>query len=158
MNEALIYKYAKLWFESHGYIALAGQPPNGCDHIPTIEIKDSSNTTKGSKGSFKPDLLVANLNSVFLIECKPKYSKSDELKLLSIKNNQVRIDLLFNELTQRNIFKRANLDIFFSNKNEFSAKICYCLANNTMRAHRKLYNLKVAETIEVSVLLIPNIL
>ena len=87
MDEDIVYILSKKWFLEKNFIILGGQPPNGSDNIPVIEIKDSFVKEKGSKGSYKPDLVCANSKFIILIECKPVYSFSDKEKLLSIENN-----------------------------------------------------------------------
>ena len=46
MREDEIYVATKNWFQKKGFIALAGQPPNGCDNIPVIEIKNPDQRAK----------------------------------------------------------------------------------------------------------------
>ena len=86
MNEDQIYLSTKSWFRKNGYLVLAGQPPSGSDSIPVVEIKDFSNLYKGSKGSYKPDLIAKKNDSIVIIECKPKFDLGDKNKLLNIIN------------------------------------------------------------------------
>ena len=144
MREDEVYVATKNWFKKNGFIALAGQPPNGCDNIPTIEIKDLANTSKGSKGSFKPDLVFANNNYLILVECKPLDDSDDENKLLEVDSNRDRQKLLFEELSQRGIFERRALNKSFPDLATIGEKLRYCLAHNgAPRVMDKVFSLKV---------------
>ena len=102
MREDQVYFHTKKWFTENDYILIGGQPPNGSDRIPVIEIKTSANTEKGSKAVYKPDLLVAT-NTVFIvIECKPLFSLTDIEKLTEVATSLDRQRMLFSELLQRN--------------------------------------------------------
>jgi len=129
MREDEVYVGTKIWFKKIGFIPLAGQPPNGCDNIPTIEIKEIKNLEKGSKGSFKPDLVFGNPSYLVLVECKPLDDKLDELKLLEVLSNKDRQRLLYDEIVQRGIFKRKKLDEHFSSFEIFTSKLRVCLSH-----------------------------
>jgi hypothetical protein len=130
MREDEIYVATKIWFRKFGYVSIAGQPPSGCDNIPTVEIKDPQKTDKGSKGSFKPDLVVANSNHLVIVECKPGYNSHDEMKLLEIDANQKRLLQFYDEIDQRGILLRRKLLADYSNFEIFSKKVRYCLAHS----------------------------
>ena len=129
MREDEVYVGTKVWFKNNGFIPLAGQPPNGCDNIPTIEIKEINNRDKGSKGSFKPDLVFGNSNYLVLVECKPLDDKQDEIKLLEVLLSKDRQRLLYEEITQRGIFKRKKLQEHFPDFEKFSSKLRFCLSH-----------------------------
>jgi hypothetical protein len=129
MKEDAVYVATKSWFIQSGYKALAGQPPNGCDNIPTIEIKEPSNQGKGSKGSYKPDLVFANERFLILVECKPSHSDADLQKLVEIQTHAKRKQLLYNELVQRRIFSRVDLESCFSTFEDFEKKLRFCLSH-----------------------------
>lgn len=144
MREDEVYVATKNWFKKNGFIALAGQPPNGCDNIPTIEIKDLANTLKGSKGSFKPDLVIANKNYLILVECKPLDDRNDEIKLLEVDSSKDRQRLLFEEISQRGIFERRGLEDAFPNLATAEKKIRYCLSHGgESREMEKVFTLKI---------------
>ena len=84
MREDEIYFYTKELLKLKNFKIIAGQPPNGSDNIPSIEIKESNHFDKGSKGSFKPDLVAIDRNNFLIIECKPKYDFNDKKKLESV--------------------------------------------------------------------------
>ncbi len=130
MREDEVYVATKNWFIANKFIALAGQPPNGCDNIPTIEIKKNTNVSKGSFGSFKPDLIFANQNYFILVECKPRDDLKDEQKLLEVDADISRKKLLYFEITQRGILVRRKLDLFFPTFEIFEKKLRYCLAHS----------------------------
>ncbi len=125
MNEDQIYISSKIWFKKNNFIILAGQPPNGSDHIPVIEIKESSNIDKGSRGSYKPDLVVQKNNSIIVVECKPRFDKNDQEKLSNIIYSEDRKKELFKELVQR---KLINKDKEQLNYNNFISNLRYCMS------------------------------
>ena len=128
MNEDQIYYLTKKWFINKGFLPLAGQPPNGCDHIPTIEIKDSKNLSKGSKGSYKPDIVFGKEDFLIIVECKPKFSKLDLNKLLEIDGNFDRKKMLHTELCSRGLFDDARLKHNFLDLETTIQKLRYCLS------------------------------
>jgi len=157
MKEDEIYIYTKEWLIYNEYEIIAGQPPNGSDNIPVIEIKDNKYSSKGSKGSYKPDLIGMNGNNILVIECKPKYDQDDEKKLLSIMFDNSRIELLFKELHQRNIFSNSKYCKQFSNLNYFKKVIKFCLSNSSSNIKmREIYNLKVTNKPSKSILTTPE--
>jgi len=127
MNEDQIYISTKLWFKKNKYIVLAGQPPGGSDTIPVIEIKDVLNQDKGSKGSYKPDLIAKKNSSIVILECKPKFDLGDKNKLLNIINEDRRKKELYLELTQRKLINKNTLEL---NYNDFLLNIRYCMSFN----------------------------
>ena len=124
MSEDEIYIYTKEWLIAKGYDILGGQPPNGSDDIPVVEIKKEKNQNKGSKGSFKPDLVAKDSKEILVVECKPKYDKDDEEKLNQVLINKKRQQLFVEELLQRRLI----------NESEKNLKIKFCLANNSKTA------------------------
>jgi hypothetical protein len=130
MKEDEVYVETKIWFKKNGFLPLAGQPPNGCDNIPTIEIKEIKNRDKGSKGSFKPDLVFGNAKYIVVVECKPDDDRDDELKLLEVISSKDRQQLLFNEILQRGIFKRKKIEEHFPSFSIFRSKLRLCLAHS----------------------------
>jgi len=90
---------------------IAGQPPNGCDNLPVVEIKLPGKIGIGSKGAFKPDLIAAKGGVFLIIECKPDHSPSDVDKLRGIIGNRERILLLYEEINQRKLLRRRGIDV-----------------------------------------------
>ena len=121
MSEDEIYIYTKEWLIAKGYDILGGQPTNGSDDIPVVEIKKEKNQNKGSKGSFKPDLVAKDSKEILVVECKPKYDKDDEEKLNQVLIKKKRQQLFVEELLQRRLI----------NESEKNLKIKFCLANNS---------------------------
>ena len=121
MSEDEIYVYTKEWLIDKGYEILGGQPPNGSDDFPVVEIKKERNQDKGSKGSFKPDLIAKNSQEILVVECKPKYDRDDEQKLNQVLANKKRQQLFIEELLQRKLITAT----------EQSFKVKFCLANNS---------------------------
>lgn len=122
MNEEQIYIFSKIWFKKNDFIVLGGQPPSGSDSIPVIEIKNINNLQKGSKGSYKPDLVLQNKNNIIIVECKPFFSKSDNEKLNNIIFDDSRKELFFIELKQKKLFKFG----LENDLNKFIQSLRYC--------------------------------
>ncbi|MCG3584666.1 hypothetical protein L9Z42_14680 [Clostridioides difficile] len=110
LSEEEVYIGTKNFLLKNNFILLGGQPPRGTDILPVIEIKSKSNIDKGSRDSYKPDLLAYKDGFFYIIECKPKYCKSDIDKLQSILTSDTRISCLYYELKQRNIFNNINFN------------------------------------------------
>jgi hypothetical protein len=129
MKEEEIYIATKAWFKKKDYLILGGQPPGGTDHIPLIEIKDPNYSEKGSKGSYKPDLIVGNKENIIIIECKPDYDLGDEKKLKEIINSDERKIMLFKELQQRHLLKNDLIKNYDLNEENFKSDLRYCLSH-----------------------------
>ena len=71
LTEEEVYNGTKKILIKNNYTLLGGQPPRGVDHLPVIEIKSGLNREKGSKDSFKPDLVAYRDGILIIIECKP---------------------------------------------------------------------------------------
>ncbi|MDR3448249.1 MAG: hypothetical protein P4M15_00595 [Alphaproteobacteria bacterium] len=127
MREDEIYVVSKEWFKSRGFIPIAGQPPNGSDNIPVIEIKDPDQLAKGSKGSYKPDLVFANDAYVVLVECKPAFNMGDKLKLEQIAGSLSRQGAFYDELVSRRMLEKSGLKPSYPTKEEFIKKIRFCM-------------------------------
>ena len=105
MTEEEIYLGTKNYLIKNQFLVIAGQPPRGVDHLPVIEIKDN-NSNKGSKFSYKPDLIAFKNDKTIIIECKPLFDYGDYTKLKSILANPTRIQNLYNELKQYHLFEK----------------------------------------------------
>lgn len=112
MSETRVYLLTKRYLRGAGWEIVGGQPPNGTDSFPVIEISSPSVTEKGSKGSFKPDLIAVRRSDwvMTIIECKPAYSQPDVQKLAEAILPD-RLKLLYRELNQRGIPRRLNWPI-----------------------------------------------
>ncbi len=149
MREDQIYIYSKKWFSFNNYKILAGQPPSGSDNIPNIEIKDPKYNYKGSKGAYKPDLIVANNNYIIIIECKPLYDEKDMRKLLDIEQSSQRKINFYKEIISRGLLKKNNLSSCFDTQLKFNKCLRYALANTgKYKLMDKIINLSVKEKIE----------
>jgi hypothetical protein len=98
-----LYIALKGYLKDTGWEIVGGQPPSGSDHLPVVEIKLNHGLEKGSKESFKPDLLALRENQLMLFEIKPKYSQSDFEKLLTVLDSDQRINALWLELGERKV-------------------------------------------------------
>lgn len=105
-----MYIATKTVLKQIGLKLIGGQPPNGTDSLPVIEIADPSILSKGSKGSFKPDLIAfcPTRQKIVIVECKPEFSLSDVEKLL-LASDTKRLALLSQELRQRGFEKKHGL-------------------------------------------------
>jgi len=99
MNEGKIYYFLKNYLINKGWNILAGEPPNGSNSVPRIEIRSKNRLGIGSKGSYKIDLISLKLNTLLLIELKPKYNQGDINKLNVVTSE--RIGDLFDALKER---------------------------------------------------------
>lgn len=102
-NETQVFISVKEFLVSQGWHVLGGQPPSGTDQLPIIEIKDPGFRGKGSKGSYKPDLVAWHNSCLAIIELKPKFSKSDRDKVSEVLNSPERLSSLWQGLIERNI-------------------------------------------------------
>lgn len=110
LSEEEVYLGTKNLLFNNKFKILAGQPPRGVDHLPVIEIKDPQNFKKGSKESFKPDLLSYKNNTFYIVECKPEYNISDEIKLLKILNDKTRLKIFYEEIKQRKLLEKHDIN------------------------------------------------
>jgi len=110
MNETEVYIATKTVLKQLGLKLIGGQPPNGTDSFPVIEIADPSILSKGSKGSFKPDLIAfcPKRQKIVIVECKPEFSLNDVEKLLQAAEKN-RLGALSQELYQRGFEKKHGL-------------------------------------------------
>ena len=105
LSEEEVYNGAKRWFRNNGYLVIAGQPARGVDHLPVIEIKNPTGD-KGSKYSYKPDLVAYKNNKFFIIECKPEYNEDDISKINDILLSDTRLKSFYSEINQYNLFDK----------------------------------------------------
>jgi hypothetical protein len=106
VREDEVYYYTKRWMISRGFQILGGQPPRGTDTFPVIEIKSDESQEKGSRESFKPDLVVATPEVLLVVEGKPLFDKQDVLKIGKISHSHARLRALVEELRQRRSLER----------------------------------------------------
>jgi hypothetical protein len=99
MNEGEVYFYLKQFLLDKGWGILAGEPPDGSDDLPRVEIRNRNKVGIGSKGSYKIDLIGFKDNVLLLIELKPKFNQGDIDKLNIIKSE--RLEDLFSALNER---------------------------------------------------------
>lgn len=109
LSEVEVYLGAKAWLISHGWTILGGQPPDGCDSLPVIEIKDSKRKVKGSIGAYKPDLVAFRGGTIGVVECKPAFDLDDAMKVLAVIGSDSRRAALFSEIRQRHLMERRGL-------------------------------------------------
>tara|TARA_B110000444_G_C18810630_1_gene582388 strand:- start:245 stop:736 length:492 start_codon:yes stop_codon:yes gene_type:complete len=155
MNEDEIYLKTKFWFKKKSFQIIAGQPPNGTDSVPVIEIKDVNNLSKGSKGSYKPDLVAVSDLYLVIIECKPDYNSDDEKKLLIIKNDIERKKMLYEELRQRNLFYMNGKKLKFADFSFFQKNLRFCMSNSSKRRMNNISNLYIDDDFDKSSLMKP---
>lgn len=108
LSEEEIYNGAKNWLKNNGFAVIAGQPARGVDHLPVIEIKTGTGD-KGSRESYKPDLVAVQDDIIYIIECKPAFNLSDYNKIQSVLNDNTRRRNLIFELNQYKLLERNGL-------------------------------------------------
>ncbi len=154
LSETDVYLAAKAFLLRTGWALLAGQPPDGCDHLPVVEVKASNRVGIGSKGAFKPDLIAARREAILIIEAKPRESDADAEKLRTLLGDTTRTDALYRELVQRRLFVRKGLDI---SKDEFRGITFGALAHSgAMRQLDDLFLIHVSSRTGSAELLTPR--
>lgn len=109
MREDEVYFHTKELLSQSGLVIVAGQPPRGTDRVPVIEVKTAENRAKGSRGSFKPDLVAANDRVILIVECKPTFSPADVEKLRALQSSDDRRRNLAEEIVQRGLLRRHQI-------------------------------------------------
>ncbi|VVB57469.1 Uncharacterised protein [uncultured archaeon] len=110
LNEPEIYVRCKEILRKNGWMLLGGEPPDGTDDIPRIELRDPSNQGIGSKGSRKVDLIGYKQNKILLLELKDHFSAADVSKLDSIVSEERWRQALKGALDGKRAFKKAGLE------------------------------------------------
>ena len=93
----------------NGWALLGGEPPDGTDNLPRIELKDPNYNGKGSKGSKKIDLVAIKSNYILLLELKKFYSESDIIKLNEIVSKEEWRNALDTALNSKKAFQKAQV-------------------------------------------------
>ena len=106
-SETQVYLRVKKFLADSNWSVVAGQPPSGSDHLPVIEIKDPLIRSKGSLGSFKPDMLAWRENILLIVELKSMFTLSDVDKLNTILDSEERKSELWDEINSRNLRLRS---------------------------------------------------
>ena len=127
ISEEDIYIGMKNCLKKCDWKVIAGQPPDGCDHLPVVEIKDKNKIRKGSGKAFKPDLIAYKNNFLLVVECKPKRSQADIDKLNLVSNDFGRRANLIDEIYQRRLLH----DFPNVNKATLVQKILFGIANGS---------------------------
>lgn len=127
VREEAVYIAAKRWFRANYWSIIAGQPPSGCDHFPVVEIKDPEKRELGSRGAFKPDLIVIKDRTILVTECKPQHSDADAEKLRAFLQSAARRRLLYEEITQRRLLVKRGIAMTYA---EFDAGLAGVLAHS----------------------------
>ncbi len=103
-----LYIDLKRYLRSQEWELIGGQPPSGTDHLPVLEMKTHVGAMKGSKESYKPDLVAYKTNQLLIVEIKPSYSASDNAKLLTILAEPTRLETLWAEIETRKISSKTD--------------------------------------------------
>lgn len=101
--EMELYISLKRYLKHQGWSLLGGQPPSGTDHLPLIEIKNLIGDVKGSKSSFKPDLVAYLDSEILVVEIKPRFSPSDLKKLQEVSSDVNRQNAFWSEIQTRDL-------------------------------------------------------
>lgn len=113
LSEEEVYNGTKRWLRKNGFLVIAGQPARGVDHLPVIEIKNPTGD-KGSKFSYKPDLVAYKNNVFYIIECKPGYDSDDNTKINDVLLSENRLKSFYTEINQYKLFDKVNYRPTFS--------------------------------------------
>jgi len=128
VREDEIYLLTKRWVIGRDFQILGGQPPNGTDSFPVIEIKSEKSITKGSRTSFKPDLVVATADLLMIVECKPQFNGADIAKLKEISESNGRLHALVNEIRQRRCLERREHNLSELTDEELVQRTRFCVS------------------------------
>lgn len=107
MSEGKIYYFLKNYLINKRWRILAGEPPDGSDNVPRIEIRSKNRSGIGSGGSYKIDLIALKQNTLLLIELKPRYNQGDIDKLNIVTSE--RLGDLFDALKERHGLNRNEI-------------------------------------------------
>jgi hypothetical protein len=88
-----------------------GITPGGTNHIPVIEVRNSLNLQKGSKGSKKIDLVAFKSSFFLLLELKHSYSYSDISKSNVLIKYPSGREAFLNALLAKGLLKSNNISI-----------------------------------------------
>ena len=107
MTQGEIYFYLKKYLNDHKWNILAGEPPDGSNDLVRMEIRDESFKEKGSKGSYKIDLVALKEGTLLLIENYRTFESKDVSKLNCIVGEKA--DHLFDALSERCGIERSQV-------------------------------------------------
>lgn len=100
VNEYDVTFAVKEWLLENGWNVIAFNPP-GAQGTFTIPNPSKAPKYRGQSGSESPDIIaVKNETNVLIVESKPLFNQSDTEKLLNLKDNKERMNLLI-ELLER---------------------------------------------------------
>jgi len=111
VSETEIYLKLKKELHKKGWILIGGEPPDGTNSMPRIELKDSSNISKGSKGSKKIDLVFFKGGFFLLLELKEEYDYSDVKKLNEIVQDEKWRKAFIIALKEKKALELKNISI-----------------------------------------------
>jgi hypothetical protein len=84
----------KEWLLDKGWEMVAFNPP-GSQGTFTIPNPSKDPRYRGQSGSEAPDIIaIKNNTNILIVECKPQYNEKDIQKLIYLKENKERVDLL----------------------------------------------------------------
>ena len=104
LSEGQIYVRLRNWLPQKRWSVLGGEPPDGTNVIPRIEIKDPRYAGKGSKGSKKVDIVAYKQGYFLLTEIKPSYSYYDTKKLKDIVKDHIRRAAFIRAMKEKRVF------------------------------------------------------
>src|SRR3989338_2654144 len=111
VSETEIYLKLKRELPKKGWILIGGEPPDGTNSMPRIELKDYSNISKGSKGSKKIDLVFFKGGFFLLLELKEEYDYSDVKKLNEIAQDEKWRNAFITALKEKKALELKNISI-----------------------------------------------
>lgn len=99
VDEEQVFQSIRMALEARGWSILAGQAARGSTDLPVVQARVG--TTKGSKGAFKPDLVVSKAGYLLVLELKPRFSQADVAKCATLANCDRLVDSLLVDLSSR---------------------------------------------------------
>ena len=94
VNEYDVTFAVKEWLLEHGWNVVAFNPP-GAQGTFTIPNPSKDPAYRGQSGSESPDIIaIKGASNVLIVESKPLFNQHDTQKLLNLKENRSRMDVL----------------------------------------------------------------
>lgn len=125
ISESEIYVRMKHFLVRRGWDLLGGDPPDGTDDIPVIEVKPPRNVGKGSLSSKKPDLVAHRCSKIMLLELKSSFSLSDIHKLNELVEEKIWRRRIHGALEEKKVLERSQVNM---GKGEFESEETYIKA------------------------------
>lgn len=112
ISESEIYIRMKEFLsKKYNWVTLGGEPPDGTNTVPRIELKDVETKEKGSRGSKKIDLVFFKEGYFLLNELKSIFNQSDVNKLNEIVGDEKWRRAFIKALDEKRILEMNQIKI-----------------------------------------------